>query len=358
MKFEYWLSNIYIDNTKKINLKRSGIDAKTLFYMKNDELEKLQILTGKDIEKIDRSRQTWDIEKKWEDFVLTGINFTSIGMEDYPQKLAEIPDSPYALYYIGKLPDESQKAVAIVGARMRSAYGCEVAKKIAQKLAQNDISVISGMARGIDRDGHVGALEENGLTYAVLGSGVDICYPKENKFLYEKIPHSGGLISENPPGTMAAARNFPLRNRIISGLCDKVVVVEAKDKSGSLITADYAMEQGKDVYVVPGRITDPLSRGCNRLIKQGAGIIYDIDDFIADITLTVFKECVQMDFRKNVLDKKSLLVYSLLDFSPIGLGELLEKVPYGLSELIEIIEYLKHIGFIKECITNYYIKTL
>ena len=114
MKFEYWLSNIYIDNTKKINLKRSGIDAKTLFYMKNDELEKLQILTGKDIEKIDRSRQTWDIEKKWEDFVLTGINFTSIGMEDYPQKLVEIPDSPYALYYIGKLPDESQKAVAIV----------------------------------------------------------------------------------------------------------------------------------------------------------------------------------------------------------------------------------------------------
>ncbi len=123
-------------------------------------------------------------------------------------------------------------------------------KKIAQKLARNGISVISGMARGIDRDRRVGALEENGLTYAVLGSGVDICYPKENKFLYEKIPHSGGLISENPPGTMAVARNFPLRNRIISGLCDKVVVVEAKDKKRITYNSRLCYGTGKKMFTL------------------------------------------------------------------------------------------------------------
>ena len=133
-------------------------------------------------------------------------------------------------------------------------------------------------ARGIDRDAHMGCLEAGGNTYAVLGSGADTCYPKENRFLYDKIKVSGGIISELMPGTDPQKMFFPMRNRIISGLSDIVVIVEAKKRSGSLITADFAMEQGKDVYVIPGRITDTLSYGCNSLIKQGAGIIYNIDE--------------------------------------------------------------------------------
>ena len=160
------------------------------------------------------------------------------------------------------------------------------------------------------------------------------------------------------PGTDPQKMFFPMRNRIISGLSDIVVIVEAKKRSGSLITADFAMEQGKDVYVIPGRITDTLSYGCNSLIKQGAGITYNIDEFVSDITMTGFTECTQMDFRKNILDKKEALVYSLLDFCPIAIGTLSQKVPYELSELFEVLEDLIQKGFVKETIPNYYIRSL
>ena len=215
-----------------------------------------------------------------------------------------------------------------------------MAKVLAAALSRQGIQIISGMARGIDRDAHMGCLEAGGNTYAVLGSGADTCYPKENRFLYDKIKVFGGIISELMPGTDPQKMFFPMRNRIISGLSDIVVIVEAKKRSGSLITADFAMEQGKDVYVIPGRITDTLSYGCNSLIKQGAGIIYNIDEFVSDITMTGFTECTQMDFRKNLLDKKEALVYSLLDFCPIAIGTLSQKVPYELSELFEVLENL------------------
>ena len=278
--------------------------------------------------------------------------------EAYPDKLRNIHNPPYSLFYIGTLPDKSRKSVAIVGARGRSAYGCEVAKVLAAALSRQGIQIISGMARGIDRDAHMGCLEAGGNTYAVLGSGADTCYPKENRFLYDKIKVSGGIISELMPGTDPQKMFFPMRNRIISALSDIVVIVEAKKRSGSLITADFAMEQGKDVYVIPGRITDTLSYGCNSLIKQGAGIIYNIDEFVSDITMTGFTECTQMDFRKNILDKKEALVYSLLDFCPIAIGTLSQKVPYELSELFEVLEDLIQKGFVKETIPNYYIRSL
>ena len=231
-------------------------------------------------------------------------------------------------------------------------------EKDAIALSRQGIQIISGMARGIDRDAHMGCLEAGGNTYAVLGSGADTCYPKENRFLYDKIKVFGGIISELMPGTDPQKMFFPMRNRIISGLSDIVVIVEAKKRSGSLITADFAMEQGKDVYVIPGRITDTLSYGCNSLIKQGAGIIYNIDEFVSDITMTGFTECTQMDFRKNLLDKKEALVYSLLDFCPIAIGTLSQKVPYELSELFEVLENLIQKGFVKETIPNYYIRSL
>lgn len=195
-----------------------------------------------------------------------------------------------------------------------------MAKVLAAALSRQGIQIISGMARGIDRDAHMGCLEAGGNTYAVLGSGADTCYPKENRFLYDKIKVSGGIISELMPGTDPQKMFFPMRNRIISGLSDIVVIVEAKKRSGSLITADFAMEQGKDVYVIPGRVTDTLSYGCNSLIKQGAGIIYNIDEFVSDITMTGFTECTQMDFRKIYLIKKKhwCIVYSIFVLSQSG----------------------------------------
>ena len=204
-----------------------------------------------------------------------GIFFLSREEQLFPQRLTAIPDAPYSLYVKGTIPQEwNNKTVAIVGARRCSAYGRSVAEKIAGRLAASGAWVISGMASGVDGSGHTGALRKNGYTCAVLGCGADICYPKSNSRIYQEIlEKNGAIISEYPPGTNPSAPLFPARNRIIAGLADVVVIVEAKIKSGSLITADYALEQGKDIYAVPGRMYDALSEGCNNLIRQGAGII-------------------------------------------------------------------------------------
>ena len=162
-------------------------------------------------------------------------------------------------------------AAAIIGARLASGYGREQARRFARRLASRGITIISGMARGIDGIAQKAALDAGGRSYAVLGCGVDICYPEENRELYDRLLQEGGIISEYPPGTYPEARLFPQRNRIISGLSDLVLVIEARKKSGTLITVDMALEQGREVYALPGRVSDALSDGCNRLIRQGAG---------------------------------------------------------------------------------------
>lgn len=200
------------------------------------------------------------------------ISFIPILSPDYPQKLRNIPDPPFCIYVKGELPEENTPSVAIVGARACSEYGKAVARYFGTELGKNGISVISGMARGIDGTAQEGAIAGGGHTFAILGCGVDICYPPENMELYSKIPQNGGIISEYSPGTRAQSGLFPRRNRIISGLADVLLVVEAKKRSGTYITVTQALEQGKEVYAVPGRITDALSEGCNFLLAQGAGV--------------------------------------------------------------------------------------
>lgn len=177
---------------------------------------------------------------------------------EYPEKLRPYKGMPKTLYVLGGLPDPSRPSVAVVGARRSTSYGDNIARQFSAELAANGIQIISGLAWGIDTAAHTGALEGGGETYAVMGCGVDVCYPAGNRKLYEWILQEkrGGIISEQEPGRPPLAGFFPARNRIISGLADLVLVVEAREKSGSLITADQALEQGKDVYVVPGRITD------------------------------------------------------------------------------------------------------
>ena len=183
--------------------------------------------------------------------------------KEYPRRLKEIPKPPEKLYILGSLPVERIPSVAVIGARDCSEYGRYVAARLGSVLGRKGIQVISGMARGIDGIAQEAAVDAGGYSYAVLGSGVDVCYPASNKSLYEKLKVTGGILSEYPPGTSAIARNFPARNRIVSGLADAIIVVEAREKSGTLITVDMALEQGREVYAVPGRITDSLSVGCN-----------------------------------------------------------------------------------------------
>ena len=212
------------------------------------------------------------------------IHFITIWDEEYPKKLLDIPDSPLGLWYKGSLPDEELPSVAVIGARECSEYGEAVAKNIGIAMGQAKVQVISGMARGIDGISQQAALSEGGRSFAVLGSGADICYPPSNKKLYDSLSERGGIISLYPPGEPAVPKNFPPRNRIVSGLADAVIVIEARQKSGTLITVDMALEQGREVYAVPGRITDRLSDGCNGLIGQGAGIFLSPDIFLAELS--------------------------------------------------------------------------
>lgn len=212
-----------------------------------------------------------------------GARFVSYFDSDYPKRLKDIPDAPLGLFVIGSLPSDSVPSVAIIGARSCSEYGKYVASEVGHYLGSHEIQVISGMAYGIDGIGQNAALEAGGTSMAVLGSGVDICYPSANKFLYEKLIKNGGIISTYGMGEPAIAGNFPPRNRIVSGLADALIVVEARQKSGTIITVDMALEQGREVYAVPGRITDRLSDGCNGLIGQGAQVFLSPEIFVDEL---------------------------------------------------------------------------
>lgn len=225
-------------------------------------------------------REKIDVHKIAQEWDKKGIRLCRPRDSEYPALLNKIFDPPEVLFYRGQLPVD-QQLVGIVGARRASAYGKNAASFLASHLASAGFGVISGAARGIDTAAHNGALE-HGRTFAVLGSGVDICYPAENKRLLDKIVEQGAVISEHPPGTPPLPGFFPARNRIISGMSRGVVVVEAAEKSGALITADFALEEGRDVFAVPGSIFSETSKGSHRLLKQGAKLVERPEDILEE----------------------------------------------------------------------------
>ena len=223
-----------------------------------------------------------DAEKEVERVRKADCQLIAFDSENYPPLLKQIPDAPLLLYVRGDAKVLSQYAVAVVGSRRPSAYGSSVAHRLAHDLARRQLVVVSGLARGVDSAAHRGALEAQGKTVAVLGSGIDVIYPRENKRLADEIAKSGAVISEFPLGTGPTPENFPIRNRIISGLSLGVVIVEAAEYSGSLITARLALEQNREVFAVPGNITSAQSFGPNHLIKQGAKLVDQWMDVIEE----------------------------------------------------------------------------
>ena len=209
------------------------------------------------------------------------IKIVTIEDRQYPQILKNIYDYPISLYVKGNENILNNTAIGIVGCREATRYGINAAQYFAYNLAKKDISIVSGLAKGIDSYSHIGAIKAKGKTIGVVGNGLDIIYPKQNAYLYDKIIQEGGaVLSEYPIGTQPEKRNFPARNRIISGMSKGIIVVEAKKKSGTLITVDFALEQGRDVYVVPGNINSENSIGTNELIKQGALLVSDYKDIL------------------------------------------------------------------------------
>lgn len=242
-----------------------------------------EVLSPRQVQSLARHTAEWRPEAEYRRMKEEGIELVTMGDERYPERLKVISDPPYGLFLRGKMPGDDAPAVAVIGARECSEYGRYVAGRLGETLGRRGVTVVSGMARGIDGISQEAALEAGGRSVGVLGCGVDVCYPVRNRPLYERLVRTGAVLSAYPLGTPALPRNFPPRNRIVSGLADAVVVVEARAKSGTLITVDMALEQGREVYIVPGRVTDRLSDGCNRLVKQGAGILLGPEEFLEEI---------------------------------------------------------------------------
>lgn len=239
-----------------------------------------------------KERKEENAKREYEELQTKGILFYPEYHPHYPAKLLSIPARPFGIFVKGKLPDVRQRSLAIVGARDCSEYGQYVARHFAEKMAQNGVAVISGLARGIDGIAQRAAMEAGGESFGVLGCGADICYPKSNEKLYRMCMERGGILSTYLPGIPPTPNLFPPRNRIISGLSDGILIIEAREKSGTIITADLALEQGKDVFVIPGRVTDRLSDGCNSLIRQGASLIQSPEQLLEELNIGYGKVCV------------------------------------------------------------------
>ena len=299
---------------------------------------------GKQREAYAEYRRIDDPFAEYDRLIKQGINFTALPLPDYPEKLKNIPAPPFGITWIGSLPDDSVPAVSVIGARQCSDYGRIMADRFGYDLAAAGIQVVSGMAVGIDGLSQSACIRAGGKCFALLGSGVDICYPKENRDLYEMLKVNGGVISENPPGTPPRRQLFPMRNRLISAFCDALLVIEARKRSGTLITVDMALEQGKDIFALPGRVTDALSDGCNQLIRQGAGIatcVSDISDALFGTHTDTTGEYCLFD-RNDSLNSDERLLLSMLDLTPrsvMDISEGLERKgsPRSLAVIMELM---------------------
>ncbi len=301
----------------------------------------------------------WDIINKDLELVENaGINIITYQDELYPAKLLEIYDRPPLLYVKGNLKNDDIN-IAIVGSRLASTYGKYTTEKISRELVLHGITVVSGLARGIDSAAHRGALTAQGRTIAVLGTGLDIIYPPENKKLFAAIGENGAVVSEYPLGTPPRACNFPARNRIISGMSYGVVVVEAGEKSGSLITARLALEQGREVFSVPGSIDSPGSRGTNKLIKQGAKLIENTVDILEEILpqleKTKIPEILSVSGKKtgtvennenlNSIDRQ---IIALLSNSQLHIDELINTTGLAPADVLSSLMKMELNGIIKQ----------
>lgn len=358
-KYEAWFANIRkISDRKKRWLRAKMDSAEAIYYIEEKELKERGDFTEKEREAFKEARRTKDPDEELEVMNEKGISFYTEASKEYPDRLREIPSPPYAIYVKGELPCQKKPTVSIVGARDCSTYGERMAIHFSERLAEEGVQIISGMARGIDGAGHRGALNVKGKTFAVLGCGVDVCYPKENLGLFKDLEREGGLLSEYPPMCQPFKSHFPARNRIISALSDAVLVMEAREKSGSLITADMALEQGKDVYALPGPITSNLSRGCHELIRQGAGILISPEDFLKEKGWFFHdSEGIEKRCKKEIrLERTENMLYSCLDLYPKNLDILLEETGIEPKQLTRCLVSMEMKGYIKEVSKNHYVR--
>lgn len=293
---------------------------------------------------------------KWIDS--DGVRVLTIEDEEYPKLLKEIGDAPFVLYVKSskvqgtsdKLEELFEIGIAVVGTRKLTSYGREVTEKLVSDLTANGLTIVSGLARGLDGVAHKTAMETGGRTLAVMGTGINIVYPPEHRDLYEQIAEHGAVISELPMGYPALRMNFPARNRIISGLSLGVLIPEAAEDSGSLITASFAGEQGREVFVVPGPITSPVSAGTNELLKKGAKLVTSVNDILEELEITIKKKHIEA---KKVLpaNPKEKLILDILSSGQLHINTIVVKSGLPINETGSLLTMMEMKGIVR-CFGN------
>jgi len=348
------------DRTFHRLLRRFGSPDR-VFTSRRSELGEIPGLKKKTIDAIKSPALRETAQKEIIRLRSLGIQIIQWGTGKYPNYLANISDPPPLLYLKGTLLPEDERAVALVGSRQASAYGLSVCNKICKELAWQGWTVVSGMARGIDSAAHRGALEGGGRTLAVWGTGLDVVYPKENLTLSKEIASSGAILSEFPLGTPPEPGNFPVRNRIISGLSLGVVVVEATVRSGSLITARMALDQGRQVFAVPGPIGRPTVEGAHRLIKEGAKLVESAEDIIEELLPMVDRKLHREIKTVPIgeppeLNEKERQLWELLGMDPLHIDAIARGVDLALAETAELLLRLEIKGLVKQLPGTFFVR--
>lgn len=354
--FDLWFCSVKLSNKIKLELMKKFNNIESIWNYSFDIDKKL--LLDYDNKKIKISlKKAWDkvqLEGLLKKNLNEGIETVNFNEDGYPKELRNYENSPSVLFYKGNIDKLNQSYnVGIIGSRDCSIYGKNSANLISKELSGNGINIISGMARGIDACAHKACIENGGYTCAVLGSGIDVIYPKENRGIYNMILKNGCIISEFLPGTKPYSYNFPMRNRIISGLSNTVIVVEAGESSGSLITANLAVEQGKDVVAVPGSIFSDQSKGTNKLIRDGAYPFTDFTDLFDFLGVTY-----RINREKNInkLEGIKKKIIDIISDTPVHIDDIFARTNIDIKRLYELLFELQ-LENVVICISgNYYVK--
>ncbi|MBQ8147640.1 MAG: DNA-processing protein DprA [Lachnospiraceae bacterium] len=361
--YAFWLTYLLKIPTSKLWASVHKLGSVKSLYEAN--IADLEVLTEAEKIYFEQMRQRTDIHDKWLNIKGNPYQFLPYNSNLYPKRLLELKDAPFGIYYEGMEEIASlneRPVVAMVGARNCTIYGSELAYQIARELGRQGIIVVSGLAAGIDGASHRGCLDGGGFTLGVLGAGIHNVYPKSNYQLFIEMRKKGGILTEYPYETKPLPLLFPRRNRIISVLADFLVVIEAKEKSGSLITVDFALEQGKDIGAVPGRPCDIVSGGCNRLLQQGAKCILSAEDVLEELMDSGMLQKRRIEPTKVNTDlglaPKEKMVYSCLRLEPKFIDEILCQLKLPVWEGIQILTDLEMKGIVQQNPHHYYYRKI
>ena len=345
-----WLNSLNIGNRNMEKLMKQIPNINDIWTMNSNEVCNIKGIKPKIVEKIIENRNDDYFNRLFESIEEHNMDIITILDEDYPKSLHHIYDSPKVLYIKGNLKEEDHLSIGIVGSRKSTAYGKWATEKFVKELVNMDVTIVSGLALGIDAIAHKTAIEEGGRTIAVLGNGIDTIYPKRNKALYGEIPKNGAILTEYTLGVPPLAYNFPQRNRIISGLSLGIIVIEAKEQSGSLITAYHALEQGKEVFALPGNINSIFSKGTNQLIKDGAKILMDIEDIIEEVyeLKEKLKEEKTVGIDYSELSDLEIEILEIIKEGPVHSDVIAFNTSMDISTINGILTILELKGFINE----------